>query len=122
MHALPNDTYFGDIHCVTTWSKLDTTFVGVSLDTLLGATRPTAEAAYVMAHSQTGYTTNIPLADVTGGKAAGFEPLRTWFTALYEVLLGQSQGPRFGSFVAIFGVERTVALIERALAGELAAA
>ena len=53
------------------------------------------------------------------GKAAGFEPLRAWFSALYEVLLGQSQGPRFGSFVAIFGVERTVALIERALAGEL---
>jgi lysyl-tRNA synthetase class 1 len=56
------------------------------------------------------------------GKAAGFEPLRAWFSALYEVLLGQSQGPRFGSFVAIFGVERTVALIERALAGELVAA
>jgi len=53
------------------------------------------------------------------GKAAGFEPLRAWFSALYEVLLGQSQGPRFGSFVAIFGVERTIALIERALAGEM---
>jgi lysyl-tRNA synthetase class 1 len=56
------------------------------------------------------------------GKAAGFEPLRAWFSALYEVLLGQSQGPRFGSFVAIFGVDRTVDLIDRALAGELAAA
>ncbi len=56
------------------------------------------------------------------GKAAGFEPLRGWFTALYEVLLGQSQGPRFGSFTAIFGVERTVALIERALAGNLVSA
>ena len=56
------------------------------------------------------------------GKAAGFEPLRAWFGALYEVLLGQPTGPRFGSFVAIFGVERTIALIERALAGELAAA
>jgi len=53
------------------------------------------------------------------GKTAGFEPLRTWFTALYEVLLGQSQGPRFGSFAAIFGLDRTIALIERALAGEL---
>jgi lysyl-tRNA synthetase class 1 len=52
------------------------------------------------------------------GKDAGFEPLRTWFTALYEVLLGQSQGPRFGSFVAIFGIDRTLALIERASAGE----
>ena len=56
------------------------------------------------------------------GKAAGFEPLRAWFSALYEVLLGQSQGPRFGSFVAIFGIERTIALIERALAGDLVAA
>jgi lysyl-tRNA synthetase class 1 len=56
------------------------------------------------------------------GKDAGFEPLRAWFSALYEVLLGQSQGPRFGSFTAIFGVERTTALIERALAGELVSA
>ncbi len=55
------------------------------------------------------------------GKAGGFEPLRAWFGALYEVLLGQSQGPRFGSFVAIFGVERTLDLIDRALAGKLAA-
>lgn len=56
------------------------------------------------------------------GKAAGFEPLRAWFGALYEVLLGQSQGPRFGSFVAIFGIDRTIDLIERALAGDLVAA
>ncbi len=52
------------------------------------------------------------------GKTAGFEPLRAWFAALYEVLLGQSQGPRFGSFAAIFGLAETIALIERALAGE----
>ena len=52
------------------------------------------------------------------GKDAGFEPLRAWFTALYEVLLGQTQGPRFGSFAAVFGLDRTIALIERALAGE----
>jgi len=49
------------------------------------------------------------------GKAGGFEPLRAWFTALYEVLLGQSQGPRFGSFVAIFGLDRTLALIDERL-------
>jgi lysyl-tRNA synthetase class 1 len=49
------------------------------------------------------------------GKAAGFEPLRSWFAALYEVLLGQSQGPRFGSFAVIFGLENTIGLIERAL-------
>ena len=56
------------------------------------------------------------------GKAAGFEPLRLWFQALYEVLLGSSQGPRFGSFAAIYGLAETVALMERALAGELLAA
>ena len=52
------------------------------------------------------------------GKAHGFEPLRDWFKAIYEVLLGASQGPRFGGFIAIFGVEETAALIDRALAGE----
>ncbi|WP_394154584.1 lysine--tRNA ligase [Loktanella salsilacus] len=53
------------------------------------------------------------------GKAHGFEPLRDWFTALYEVLLGASQGPRFGGFIALYGVDETIALIESALRGEL---
>ncbi|MTJ05905.1 MAG: lysine--tRNA ligase [Sediminimonas qiaohouensis] len=48
-----------------------------------------------------------------------FEPLRDWFRALYEVLLGASQGPRFGGFIALYGVDETVALIDKALAGEL---
>ncbi|SFC63272.1 lysine--tRNA ligase [Tropicimonas isoalkanivorans] len=56
------------------------------------------------------------------GKAHGFEPLRDWFKALYEVLLGASQGPRFGGFIALYGTDETVALIEKALAGELATA
>ena len=51
-----------------------------------------------------------------------FEPLRDWFTALYEVLLGASQGPRFGGFIALYGVDETVALIEDALAGKLVTA
>jgi len=51
-----------------------------------------------------------------------FEPLRDWFTALYEVLLGASQGPRFGGFIALYGVEETIALIDDALAGNLIAA
>ena len=55
------------------------------------------------------------------GKVHEFEPLRAWFQALYEVLLGQSQGPRFGSFVAIFGLERTIALLEQGISGELVA-
>ena len=50
------------------------------------------------------------------GKDNGFEPLRDWFTALYEVLLGASQGPRFGGFIALYGIDETVRLIERALA------
>jgi len=54
------------------------------------------------------------------GKEHGFEPLRDWFKALYEVLLGASDGPRFGGFIALYGVEETVALMERALKGELA--
>ncbi len=49
-----------------------------------------------------------------------FDPLRAWFTALYEVLLGASQGPRFGGFIALYGVAETIALIDSALAGELA--
>jgi lysyl-tRNA synthetase, class I len=55
------------------------------------------------------------------GKAHGFEPLRAWFGALYEVLLGASQGPRFGSFAAIYGLTPTIALIEAGARGELAA-
>ncbi|MGE0830570.1 MAG: lysine--tRNA ligase [Hyphomonadaceae bacterium] len=56
------------------------------------------------------------------GKEHGFEPLRDWFKALYEVLFGQEAGPRFGSFAAIFGVRETAALMRRALDGELAGA
>ena len=69
MQQLPPDTYSGDIHCVTTWSKLDTSFAGISVDTLLAAAKPTPEASFAVATSTTGYTTNLPLADVTGGKA-----------------------------------------------------
>ncbi|PQM59361.1 MAG: lysine--tRNA ligase [Rhodobacteraceae bacterium] len=49
----------------------------------------------------------------------GFVPLKQWFKAIYEVLLGESQGPRFGGFVAIYGIGKTVALIKKALNGEL---
>ena len=56
------------------------------------------------------------------GKEHAFEPLRDWFGALYEVLLGQTQGPRFGSFVELYGIAETRALIKKALSGELAAA
>ncbi|MDP9362740.1 MAG: sulfite oxidase-like oxidoreductase [Chloroflexota bacterium] len=65
--ALPAETVTKDIHCVTKWSKFDTTWEGVSLDTLLdGVDTP---ASHVVAFCDGGYTTNLPLADVTGGKA-----------------------------------------------------
>ena len=54
------------------------------------------------------------------GKEHEFEPLRDWFKALYEVLLGASQGPRFGGFIALYGINETLALIDAALAGEFA--
>jgi len=56
------------------------------------------------------------------GKAHGFDPLRAWFGGLYEVLLGASQGPRFGSFAAIYGLPETIGLLERGAAGDLARA
>ena len=48
-----------------------------------------------------------------------FDPLRDWFKALYEVLLGASQGPRFGGFIALYGIDETIQLIDDALAGKL---
>ena len=69
IHALPPATFTGAIHCVTTWSKFGMRFDGVSVDTLLDAAAPLPEATHVVAYSHTGYTTNLPLADVTGGKA-----------------------------------------------------
>jgi len=69
LHGLPESEYQGDIHCVTTWSKLGTSFRGVSLDLLLAAARPKPEAAFVLARAKTGYTTNLPLSRLTGGQA-----------------------------------------------------
>ncbi|WP_088316259.1 sulfite oxidase-like oxidoreductase [Kineosporia sp. R_H_3] len=69
VHRLPASVYEGDIHCVTTWSKLGTSFGGVSLDTLLAEAGPLPAATHVVAWSSTGYTTNLPLEHVTGGKA-----------------------------------------------------
>jgi DMSO/TMAO reductase YedYZ molybdopterin-dependent catalytic subunit len=65
--ALPRETVTVDIHCVTKWSKLDTTWTGVSVDTLLDGVETGAE--FVTAWSQGGYTTNLPLEDLLGGKA-----------------------------------------------------
>jgi DMSO/TMAO reductase YedYZ molybdopterin-dependent catalytic subunit len=81
--ALPSETVTVDIHCVTKWSKLDTTWTGVSVDTLLGGVEP--QGGFVVAFSDGGYTTNLPLADVTGGKA--------WVAYEYE---GEPLAPEHG--------------------------
>jgi DMSO/TMAO reductase YedYZ molybdopterin-dependent catalytic subunit len=65
--TLPSEEITRDIHCVTKWSKLDTAWRGVSIDTLLDGIETSAE--YVIEYADGGYTTNLPLADVTGGKA-----------------------------------------------------
>jgi DMSO/TMAO reductase YedYZ molybdopterin-dependent catalytic subunit len=67
LRALPNEAVTVDIHCVTKWSKLGTSWTGVSLDTLLHGVETSAD--YALAFSDGGYTTNIPLEDLTGGKA-----------------------------------------------------
>lgn len=59
---------------------------------------------------------NLQTLTFSVGKDHAFENLREWFKALYEVLLGQSQGPRFGSFAALYGAEETATLIDEALA------
>ncbi|HLZ56105.1 MAG TPA: sulfite oxidase-like oxidoreductase [Ktedonosporobacter sp.] len=65
--TLPRETVTKDIHCVTKWSKLDTHWAGVSLDTLLGQVQYTA--SYMIAFCDGGYTTNLPLQEVLGGLA-----------------------------------------------------
>jgi DMSO/TMAO reductase YedYZ molybdopterin-dependent catalytic subunit len=65
--ALPSEDITVDIHCVTTWTKLDTNWTGVSIDTLLDGVE--LLGGYVTALCDGGYTTNLPVEDVTGGKA-----------------------------------------------------
>ncbi|GAA2015284.1 sulfite oxidase-like oxidoreductase [Microbacterium ulmi] len=65
--ALPAEDVATDIHCVTRWSKLGTSWRGVSLDTIFAGVD--SDVTYAMAHSYGGYTTNVPLADLLGGRA-----------------------------------------------------
>jgi DMSO/TMAO reductase YedYZ molybdopterin-dependent catalytic subunit len=83
LRALPSETVTVDIHCVTKWSKLDTTWEGVSVDTLLENVETAAE--YALAFCDGGYTTNVPLEDLTGGKA--------WVAYLYD---GEPLDPEHG--------------------------
>lgn len=81
--ALPHEKVTADIHCVTKWSKLDTNWEGVSVDRLLEGID--SQAHYVMAACDGGYTTNLPLEDMIGGKA--------WIVWEFE---GQSLAPEHG--------------------------
>ena len=83
LHTLPHEAITADIHCVTKWSKLDTHWEGVSVDTLLAGIESAAE--YVIAFCDGGYTTNLPLEAVTGGKA--------WVVYAYD---GQPITPEHG--------------------------
>ena len=81
--ALPHETVTVDIHCVTKWSKLDTQWEGVSLDTLLE--QVVYDANYMIATSDGGYTTNLPLDEIMGGKA--------WIVYAYQ---GEPIAPEHG--------------------------
>ena len=81
--GLPTEPINADIHCVTKWSKLDTSWEGVSIDTLLQDVQ--TEAGFLLVESFDGYTTNLPLADVTNAKA--------WVAHLYE---GEPLAPEHG--------------------------
>jgi DMSO/TMAO reductase YedYZ molybdopterin-dependent catalytic subunit len=67
LRELPGERFTVDIHCVTKWSKLDTSWTGVSLDTLLDGVETSAD--YALAFCDGGYTTNVPLADLRGARA-----------------------------------------------------
>jgi DMSO/TMAO reductase YedYZ molybdopterin-dependent catalytic subunit len=69
LNALPQTDVHTDIHCVTKWSKLDTDWRGVSIDTLLNDAGISTPSGFVMAYCDGGYTTNMPVADVIDGKA-----------------------------------------------------
>src|SRR5438034_4672578 len=83
LRELPRETVTRDIHCVTKWSKLDTVWTGVSVDTLLENIETSAD--YVLAWCDGGYTTNLRLEDVTGGKA--------WVAYSYD---GETLDPEHG--------------------------
>jgi DMSO/TMAO reductase YedYZ molybdopterin-dependent catalytic subunit len=81
--SLPTETVMCDIHCVTKWTKLDTTWQGVSLDVLLEGSA--FDAAYAMVFADGEYSTNLPVADITGGKA--------WIATSYD---GSELAPEHG--------------------------
>jgi len=90
--ALPHETITRDIHCVTKWSKFDTVWTGVSVDTIIAAAaaKGVTTAPFIVAACDGGYTTNLPLEDVTGGKA--------WLAATFD---GKPLHPEHGGPVRL---------------------
>jgi DMSO/TMAO reductase YedYZ molybdopterin-dependent catalytic subunit len=88
LQALPSESFTVDIHCVTKWSKLDTTWTGVSVDTLLEDVE--TEAENLVAWCDGGYTTNLPLEHVTDGRA--------WVVHTYD---GMPLAPQHGGPVRL---------------------
>jgi DMSO/TMAO reductase YedYZ molybdopterin-dependent catalytic subunit len=68
-NALPQTQLTADIHCVTTWTKFDTEWLGVSVDDVFAAAGLEPPTPFLLAHSVDGYSTNVPVADVVGGRA-----------------------------------------------------
>lgn len=68
-NQLPLTKITRDIHCVTSWSKLDTIWEGVTIDNLFAAAGIEPTTSFLLAHSSDGYSTNVPVADLVGGKA-----------------------------------------------------
>ncbi len=125
--------YYQDHVKPTRSFRLPTDQERAALEDLLAALKDKDAALGQIARKNAamGNTDPLPEADIASedflqsvvfaiGKNHGFEPLRDWFKALYEVLLGASDGPRFGGFIALYGIEDSIALIEAGLAGKLA--
>jgi len=124
--------YFNDFVRPSRQCRVSTDQEAAALSDLAAALRSPRLAKTMIEQKNAAMGNNDPVADLkfddaedlqavvfAVGKNHGFDPLRAWFTAIYEVLLGASQGPRFGGFIALYGVEETIQLIEDGLAGKL---
>lgn len=125
--------YFNDFVAPTRHFRAATPSELAALQDLLAALRDPDLARLMIAQKNAAMGNEEPVASLdfssgddlqsvvfAVGKNHGFENLRDWFKAIYEVLLGASQGPRFGSFIALYGVNETIELIEKGISGNLA--
>lgn len=124
--------YYKDFVEPTKEFRLPTDQERAALEALIVALQSDDAALSVIAqkNAQEGKDTPLPEVDWSNdeflqsivfavGKVHGFDPLRAWFSCLYEVLLGAKQGPRFGGFIALYGRDESIALIKAGLAGDL---